>query len=428
MSDVAPGAGRGLYARLWRWHFFTALIVVPFVLWQSLTGLTYLWRDELSALLYPDLVRVSPATAPASLDAQLASVLVHHPAHALAAIEVPADAARATVFQFGDRNGLTYPAFVDPQGAAYLGSVPSTRWPGGISRGLHGGWPISPWGSYLLEVGACWAVVMILTGLYLWWPRQRSGWAGVLYPRLKAGSRLFWRDLHAVVGVYIALVALAFLFTALPWTTFWGGEVLGRVQRATGQESPNGFYFAPGRGATQVPDGVRALGLDELVAVARAAGARGTLEIQPATAGSPVKVRDDHARAPDEVWLQLDARTGAVLTRVSWQQFPALPRLIAYGVDLHEGTYFGRVNQLFNTLVALALVWLSVTGFMGWYRRRPPGEVAAPPRRPVRYPAALGVVAVALCLVLPLFGASVLFILLLDRIAGGLLPSRRPAV
>ncbi len=55
---------------------------------------------------------------------------------------------------------------------------------------------------------------------------------------------------------------------------------------------------------------------------------------------------------------------------------PPLAKAIALGIDLHEGHFFGRINQIFNTLVATALVWLCVTGFIGWYQRRPAGRVA----------------------------------------------------
>ncbi|MFZ2507499.1 MAG: PepSY domain-containing protein [Steroidobacteraceae bacterium] len=434
MTATLP-AGQDLYARLWRWHFFAALIVIPFVLWQSVTGVAYLWRKDLSALLYPQLMQVTPAPQSVSLDEQLASVLGRLPRNSLTAIEVHDDPSRSTTFFFRDDNGLPFPAFVNPHSGAFLGWVTSTYWLPGLSRGLHGGWPIEPYGSYLLELGASWAIVMILTGLYLWWPRQ-NGLAGALYPRLRAGSRVFWRDLHAVVGIYFALAFLAFLFTALPWTTFWGDEVLGRVQQATGQVSPNGFFFASGADPHHASDAhggasthtahtqEQSISLDELIASARAAGARGTIELHPALQGGPVNVRDDHARAPDEVWLQLDAQTGAVLTRVTWRDFPLLSKLVSLGVDLHEGSYFGRANQVFNTLVALALVWLCVTGFIGWYRRRPAGGLAPPPHRAIRFPAVLIAAAGFLCVALPLLGASVLAITLLDRALGRLLPSR----
>lgn len=423
-SDPSPSALR-LYARVWRWHFFAALIVIPFVLWQATTGMLYLWHEEIAALVYPDQMRVSPAAGRASLDAQLVEVLRHEPRNRLQSIEVSEDPTRSTAFFFNDANGLPYPAFTNPHSGEYLGRVPSTHWLRGLTRGLHGGWPIKPWGSYLLELGACWAIVMTLTGLYLWWPRNSVGLAGVLYPRLKSGKRVFWRDLHATVGVYFSLIMLAFLFTALPWTTFWGNQVLGPIERATHQESPIGFFFAGGHGGhaghaghVDAPSASNALTLDEVVAHARAAGARGNLEIHPAMPGDVVTLRDDHRRAWDETYLQIDGETGAVRTRVTWEDFPFLSKVVSLGVDLHEGHFFGRANQVFNTIVVLGLYWLIATGFMGWYRRRPHGGFSAPPKRELRFPRVVIAVAVALCVVMPLLGASVLFIAAIDRLLG----------
>ncbi len=52
-----------------------------------------------------------------------------------------------------------------------------------------------------MELAASWPLVMILSGLYLWWPRGVSGFGGVLYPSLGNGKRLFWGDIHAVAGI-----------------------------------------------------------------------------------------------------------------------------------------------------------------------------------------------------------------------------------
>lgn len=424
-TDATSGR---LYGRLWRWHFFAALIVIPFVLWQSVTGVLYLWHWELAKLTHPTLVEVAPSSENVSYERQLATVLEHQPRDRLQAIELTDDPSRSTAFFFRDTNGLPYPAFTNPHTGEYLGHVESTHWLRGLSRGLHGGWPIQPWGSYLLELGACWAIVMVLTGLYLWWPRT-PGLAGVLYPRLRGGSRVFWRDLHATVGVYFSLILLAFLVSALPWTTFWGGKVLGSIQAASGQQSPVGFFFAggdqhhasaPGTHTHQhaTSDIPQTLSLDALVQKARRAGLRGAIELKPTLGGGPVSVRDDHPRAYDEVWLQLDGGTGAVLTRVVWKDFPVIPKFVSLGIDLHEGHFFGRINQIFNTLFATALVWLSVTGFMGWYKRRPKGGLAAPPKREIRFPKTVLATGLALCVVFPMLAASVFVIELFDRLFG----------
>lgn len=418
-----------MYGRLWRWHFFAALIVIPFVLWQSITGVLYLWHRELAALTHPELTHVAPAAEVVSYQRQLDAVLEHQPRARLDTIEITDDPARSTAFLFVDDSGLTYPAFVDPHTGTYLGHIEPTHWIRGLSRALHGGWPINPFGSYLLELGASWAIVMTLTGLYLWWPRTTNGLAGVLYPRLRRGSRVFWRDLHATVGVYFAVIILAFLFTALPWTTFWGGKVLAPIESSLGQASPRAFFFAGDTSHTHTPPNAadrsaqavhHALSLDELVAAVRAEGASGRIDIHPR--GATVNARDPHARSWDETWLQLDAHSGAVMTKVVWDDYPLISRFVALGVDFHEGRFFGTANQIFNTLVAVALIWLSVTGFMGWYRRRPRGGLSAPPKRELRYPRAVVATATVLCVVLPLLGASVLAIELIDRMLGRFLP------
>lgn len=431
--SVAPDAGAGarFYARAWRWHFFAALIVIPFILWQAFTGTAYLWHRELAQLAYPELLNVQPREARASYEAQMQAVLARQQGQ-LQGIEVFDDPTRSTAFFFRDANGLAFPAFADPYSGEYLGAVQSTHWIAGISRGLHGGWPINPFGSYLLELGASWAIVMILTGLYLWWPRNAQGLAGVLYPRLRSGSRVLWRDLHATVGIYASLITLAFLFTALPWTTLWGGKVLGTIERVVGQESPVGFFFAGGAdhhhsvapgdaGAAHHHHAQHAptkMSLDQVVARARAEGLSRVIEIRLVNEGAIANAHDQHDRAPDERWLQLDTLEGAVTKKVTWDDMPGLSRFVALGIDLHEGTFFGRANQVFNTTVAVALVWLCITGFIGWYQRRPEGGLAPPPKRAVRYPTAIGATAVALCVLLPMLGFSVLMILLVDWALG----------
>ncbi|MGQ7396595.1 PepSY domain-containing protein, partial [Streptococcus suis] len=68
---------------------------------------------------------------------------------------------------------------------------------------------------------ASWTIVMVLTGLVLWWPRG-GRLAGVVYPRLTAGGRRFWRDLHGVTGFWVSAMTLLLLVSGLPWAKSWG--------------------------------------------------------------------------------------------------------------------------------------------------------------------------------------------------------------
>ena len=72
----------------------------------------------------------------------------------------------------------------------------------------------------VVACSASWAIVMIVSGLYLWWPNG-AGLGGAIWPRLGLGGRAFWRDLHAVTGFWVSAFAMVLLLTGLPWTSVW---------------------------------------------------------------------------------------------------------------------------------------------------------------------------------------------------------------
>lgn len=418
--SVAPSQGR-LYQRCWRWHFWAAFLVIPFVLLQSTTGTLYLWHEEWADWAHPEQRFVEPGAERASLDAQVAAAIASQPQARPTTLRVSDDPRRATQVIFGGHHeqgdALPFPVFVDPYRAQVLGSLPAWQWMPGWSRKIHGGWPLGDAGSWLLELGACWAVVMILTGLYLWWPRDGRGVLGSLWPRTGLGRRVFVRDLHASVAVPFSIVILVFLVTALPWTKFWGERVLKPVQTAFGQASP--FALAARARSTPLPR-VAPAGLSETVALARAQGVTGELEIRldpPDKVDAATSIRNLAPRASQETALAIDRYSRQTVVRTNWDDYPPIPRALATGVDLHEGTFFGRGNQWLNTAVAAALAWLSITGFLSWWWRRPRGGragIAAPPRLQGTLPRWVLATGAGLCALLPLLGLSVLALWLLD--------------
>ena len=114
--------------------------------------------------------------------------------------------------------------------------------------------------------------------------------------------------------------------------------------------------------------------------------------------------------------LMGNSRGGAVTGDFRNADLPVVPRLVALGVHVHQGD-FGATNVWLNTLFAAALIWLSATGLTSWWIRRPQRGLGIPPRvdRPITR--GLKLSGLCLCLLLPLFGLSVLVLWLLDRCA-----------
>ncbi len=443
-SSLAEGEvlmeGR-LYGMLWRWHFLAALIVIPFVLWQSATGTLYLWSEWWMDQSRPELRFVKEAGPSALVSAQLAAALAAAPrefrassspaghghgagssepgvaapaSHGPPVLEVvlPGDARRSTTVLLGSESGLPYPIFVDPYTALVIGSLTPGEWLPGWSRALHGGWPLGKPGSWLLELADGWAIFMIASGLYLWWPRGR-GFLAALWPRFDRGTRMLMRDLHASVAVLFSAVFLFFLVSALPWTAFWGGEVLSRVQTLLDQKGNAGF--SPG-GASAGQMAAASRPIDDVVTEARARGIAQSLSLRLAPwAGAPLYLMTRNNLPEDDRVLLGDARSGRIVGDVRRADEPAIPRMVGFGIHIHQGD-FGAWNVWMNTAFALTLVWLTVTGIASWWIRAPKRRLGVPPKVHLRWPRPMLVLAGFMCLLLPIFGASVLLLLGAERL------------
>ncbi len=70
---------------------------------------------------------------------------------------------------------------------------------------------------------------MILTGLFLWWPRGRKarGRAGSCGRVSAAASACFWRDMHAVTGLWVSIGAVFLIASGSAL-----GKELGRLSQA----------------------------------------------------------------------------------------------------------------------------------------------------------------------------------------------------
>ncbi len=97
--------GRDFYALAWRWHFYAGLFVAPFMILLALTGIVYLFKPQLDALLYPQLLRVEAGAQMRSADQLLAGVRQAHPQAAVSQYLPPSEAGRSAQFVIGEGAG-----------------------------------------------------------------------------------------------------------------------------------------------------------------------------------------------------------------------------------------------------------------------------------------------------------------------------------
>ncbi len=439
------------YRTVWRWHFYAGLFCIPFVLWLAATGSIYLFKPQIEAWIdrpYDNLHLSGPR---ATADAQAAAAVAAIPGGRLNSYELPLAPDSAVRVLVG-RGSELFRVYVHPQTTAILQVVREDQ---RIMRRifyLHGELMMGARGSMLVETAASWAIVLILTGLFLWWPRK-AALAGTLYPRVSRGGRVFWRDLHAVTGLWVSFFTLFLLLSGLPWAKSWGnllkgarrvgGDVVTRLDWTTGRESeleervamntpPDGAFAdehaahrAAAAGTSSQPFSSPDAPLDRMVAtLAPLRLAAPVLISPPSKAAATWTARSDAANRPLRTNLELDDATGAILSRVDFGERPLIDRMVGVGVAAHEGQLFGLANQLLGLFNALGLWTVAISAVVLWWRRRPALVLGAPsPVAASRVPAVIFAIVVVLALVFPMMGITLLAVLALERLVFARIPA-----
>ena len=428
-----------LYRTIWRWHFYAGLFVLPFILILSVTGSIYLFKPQIDRW-EESAYRGLGTQGAVSPDRQLAAVMAANPGARFNDYRLPREPGDAAMIQISRSDGSQREVYVSPRGKV-LGSLdPEARIEAVVSR-IHGSLLIGTWGDRLVELAASWTIVMILSGLYLWWPRPFR-LAGMVWPRLTLRGRPLLKDVHRVTGFWVAGLVLVMLASGLPWAGAWGGAFkwaraeLGLVKGPQDWKigADGGHAGHHGAMAMPMPPAATPPGLP-LSAFVRKAGTE--------RMAFPVLVLPPHAvqkfgPPTGDVWtvkseaqnrwlnrrVSYDPATGTETGRSGFADQHLVDRIVNTGVAWHEGQLFGLANQLIGVATALALVSISVLGVIMWLKRRPSGEVGAPlALHGANLRWAIGLL-VVLGLLLPLFGASLLLLFVADRIVSAI---RQPA-
>jgi uncharacterized iron-regulated membrane protein len=455
VETTAPVGVNKLYFAAWRWHFYAGLYVIPFLMMLACSGLMILWFTTI-APEYGDRLAVPQGTQALALTAQEAAVLAAHPG-TIDKYIAPIDATKPALFRVQGDGGAAMIA-LDPYTGAVLRDRPeagtwndwATNLHGTLLTGVDGGWA-----DYLIEMAASLGVLLVVTGLWMAWPRNGEGFSAMFVPQLRAKGRAFWKSTHRAVGSWISIVLLFFLFSGLAWAGIWGGKFVqawntfpaekwgaplsdktheSMNQTAT-KEVPWALELAPlplsgsTVGAQVLPEGAPVV-LETVVALGRAIGFDGRFQATKPADDTGVwtlsqdSMSYDSPKPTADRTVHVDQYTGKILADVRFADYSAGGKAMAVGVAMHEGQ-MGLWNIVLNAAFCLAVIFLSLGAVVMWWIRRPAkaGRLAAPPV-PAEVPLTRWVVlgAIVLSVAVPVLGITLVGVLVLDLIVLANLP------
>ena len=71
-----------------------------------------------------------------------------------------------------------------------------------------------------------------------------------------------------------------------------------------------------------------------------------------------------------EATVNLDQYSGETLSSVTYADYGVLGKLITVGIAFHEGRLFGLLNQLVGVALCLGLIFVVISSFVMWRKRR----------------------------------------------------------
>ncbi len=77
------------------------------------------------------------------------------------------------------------------------------------------------WGKLIVGVSTLLFVVVLISGIVIWWPRTKQALKNSLKIHTGKGLRRFWHDLHVAGGMYVLVFLLVMSLTGLTWSFSW---------------------------------------------------------------------------------------------------------------------------------------------------------------------------------------------------------------
>ena len=459
-SDTTSSFSRKFYFAAWRWHFYAGLFVVPFLMMLAVTGLIMVYFNSVETR-FGERLYVTPQGEMTSAIQQTQAALDAHPGGTVTQYMPPPAADRTSLITLAVDDASVIVA-VDPYTNAVLNAVEKDSTWYYFASDIHGTLLIGDTGDRLIEIAAGLAIVMVATGLYLWWPRDGNGFGRVLIPRLSARGRALWKELHVTLGFYASLVLVFFLISGLAWAGIWGGQFVqawstfpaekwdnvplsddthAAMNHGALKEVPWGLEQTPmprsgsAAGMNGVPGGT-AVNLNSILALAWSLGFEKQFRINlPQGAEGVYTISADSMDGDTETptgdrTVHVDRYSGKVLAEVGFADYSVAAKAMAVGIALHQGD-MGLWNTFLNALFCLSAIFLCVSGIVMWWKRRPRSawRLAAPPM-PANLPLWKGAVFIMLLLSLafPLVGLTLLAVLALDLLVLSRIPPLKQAL
>lgn len=373
-------------------HLWLGLTIGFFVLVISITGALYVFKDEVQNILRKEYIHhneqniAQKKILPLKVLEQKVEQQTNekYPLHW---IDIPLDKTKSYKFHYYERNPKAWnyfdefvvykTAYVNPFTGKVLAMEDEKNGFFNIVKFIHWSFLLkSEWGTYIVGIPVLIFLIMLITGIILWWPKNKKARKQRFWFQWK--NVRSWRrknyDLHSILGFYSSVLALILAITGL-FYAFSFMEIF--------------LYFLFSGGETKYPDfsNIKTKAPIEM----RNAGTLDKIaskveELYPTASTYSIdlgnKHLDNHEHSNFEVYVKqldysyhiyhqiiFDENSGEVLLNRPHQKKNFGKKFVSANYDIHVGAILGIWGKILAFIVSLICASLPITGFLVWKGR-----------------------------------------------------------
>ena len=198
------------------------------------------------------------------------------------------------------------------------------------------------WGKTIVGYSTLVLAIIIISGLVIWYPRNKKALKNRLKIKTKAGWFRFLYDLHVSGGFYAALLLLILALTGLTWSFGWYRDA---------------FYTAFGISTTSKQTHAPTSAVPQ-----KTAGERGSKK---------------HPKTDYTQWAEVladrysfDPATGKITEIQLYKDLPKSAKIRGWIYSVHAGTWGGLTTRILSCLVSLLGAVFAITGYYFWIKKK----------------------------------------------------------
>lgn len=240
------------------------------------------------------------------------------------------------------------------------------------------------WGKIIVGVSTIMFIVALVSGVVIWWPKNRQTLRKRLTIKVRKGSFLFWKSLHVAGGMYVLILLLAMALTGLTWSFSWYNKAFYALFGVEVQQNGGGHASSESKSVSHNDRGGNRKGHRGHGEKHREAATQpevwqrvydrlhadnphaSSITIGDGTASVSL-AKFGNTRAADR--YTFDKRTGRITSVTKYADSEPSGKLRGWIFSVHTGSFGGLFTRILWFIAALLGAVLPVTGYYLWIRR-----------------------------------------------------------